>query len=219
VCKNIRDIRKSSPILDPLLNPLMQSVLAATVLRSEREWYLSDLAAHLKVGPSSLQRTLAKLTRSGILTRRRDGNRVYYRLDPTCPILVELTQIFTKTAGVAEPVRDALAPFAEKIRVAFIHGSVAEAREGSESDIDVIVVGDVNGVDLTAALFPLKDRVGRDVNFTRYTEKEFSTKVAARNHFLLSVLQKKRIFLIGGEDELGEIAGRTTGGSRADKQE
>jgi len=212
-------MRKSSPILDPLLGALMQEVLVATVLRPEREWYLSDLASHLGVGPSSLQRILAKLIRSGILSRRRDGNRIYYRLDPVCPIRAELTQILTKTAGIAEPIRAALAPFAEEIRVAFIHGSVAEGPERSESDVDIIVVGDVNAVELTGAFVPLHDRLGREVNFTRYTEKEFATKVGAKNHFLLAVLKKPRIFLIGDEDELDEIAGRKKGGGRAGKQE
>src|SRR5258708_2635161 len=182
-------MRKSSPVLDPFFAPLMQGVLGATVLRPEREWYLSDLAAHLGVGPSSLQRTLAKLTRAGILNRRGNGNRVYYRPDPACPILSELASIFTKTAGIAEPLREALAPFVDKIRVAFIHGSVAEDRERSESDVDLIVVGDVSGPDLTFALRPLQDRLGRELNVTRYTPKEFRSKVAEGHHFLIAVLR------------------------------
>ena len=212
-------MRKSSPILAPLFSPMMQGVLGATVLRPEKEWYLSDLAAHLGVGPSSLQRILAKLTRSGILNRREDGNRIYYSPDPACPILGELRGILTKTVGLVEPLREVLARFANRIRVAFIHGSVAEDRERSESDVDLIIVGDVSGLDLTGALQPLQDRLGRDVNFTRYTTKEFKAKVSEKHHFLTSVLQKQRIFLIGDEHELDEIAGRKTSGAGANKQE
>ena len=190
----------------------MQAVLAATVLRASHEWYLSDLAAHLGVGPSSLQRSLAKLVNAGILLRRRDGNRVYYRPDPACPILGELTAILTKTTGLVEPLKDALAPLSRAIRVAFIHGSVAEGRERSESDIDLIVVGDVAGLGLTAALYPVQDRLGRPVNVTRYTAKEFREKLAAGHHFLTSVLRKRRIFLIGDERVLDEIASGKAGG-------
>lgn len=212
-------MRKSSPILAPLFTPLMQGVLGATVLRPKKEWYLSDLAAHLGVGPSSLQRALAQLTRAGILNRRQDGNRIYYRPDPSCPILEELAGILTKTVGIVELLREALAPFSNKICVAFIHGSVAEERERSESDVDLIVVGDVSGLDLTGALQPPQDQLGREVNFTRYTIKEFGAKIADGHHFLTSVLQKQRIFLIGDEHELDKIAGRKTGGTGADKQE
>jgi DNA-binding transcriptional ArsR family regulator len=212
-------MRKSSPILAPLFSPMMQGVLGATLLRPEKEWYLSDLAAHLGVGPSSLQRILAKLTRAGILNRREDGNRIYYSPDPACPIFSELQGILIKTVGIVEPIREALAPFANRIRVGFIHGSVAEDRERSESDVDLIIVGDVSGLDLTGALEPLQDRLGRDVNFIRYTTKEFGAKVADRHHFLTSVLQKQRIFLIGDEHELDEIVGRKTSGAGGDKQE
>ncbi|MBC7782806.1 MAG: nucleotidyltransferase domain-containing protein [Burkholderiales bacterium] len=196
----------------------MQGVLGATVLRPDREWYLSDLAAHLGVGPSSLQRVLAKLTRAGILNRRANGNRVYYRPDPACPILGELAGIFTKTAGIAEPLREALEPFVAKIRVAFIHGSVAEGRERSESDIDLIIVGDVPNADLAYALRPLNDQLGREVNFTRYTAREFATKVDDGHHFLSAVLKKPRIFLIGGQHELEKVAGREAHRAGAHKQ-
>jgi uncharacterized protein len=202
-------MRKSSPLLAPLLTPIMQGLLGAIVLRSKREWYLSDIAAHLGVRPSSLQRGLADLTAAGILQREADGNRVYYRADPSCPILEELAGILVKTVGIADPIRDALAPLAAKIRVAFIHGSVAELRERSESDVDVIIVGDVPNADVALALRPVKERLAREVNVTRYTPKEFAAKVAARQHFVTAVLRKKRIFLIGGEDELEEVAGRT----------
>jgi hypothetical protein len=96
---------------------------------------------------------------------------------------------------------------------------VAEQRERSESDIDIIVVGEVRSADLSFALHPLQDRLGREVNFTRYTPKEFAAKVAGGHHFLTSVLKEQRIFLIGGQHELDEVAGRETSGVAADKQE
>lgn len=179
-----------------------------------REWYLSDLAAHLNVRPSSLQRTLAKLTRGGILRRRADGNRVYYRADLDCPIFPELSGILTKTAGVADVVRAALAPLAAKIRVAFLHGSIAEHRERSESDIDLIIVGEASSTDIAVALRPARERLGREVNATRYTSDEFDRRVVEGYHFLSAVLKKPKIFLVGGENDLGQIAGRSPGSGR-----
>lgn len=196
----------------------MQGVLGAMVLHPERGWYLSDLASFLGVGPSSLQRTLSKLTRAGILVRRRDGNRVYYSADPACPILPELSGILTKTSGIAEPLRAALTPLAGNINIAFIHGSVAESRERSESDIDLIIVGEVGNGDVALALRPVQERLGREVNVTRYTSREFVAKVSSGHHFLSSVLKKPRIFLIGGEHELEQIIGRQAGGVGADEQ-
>jgi predicted nucleotidyltransferase len=203
-------MRKSSPLLSALFNSTTQSVLGATILQPDKEWYLSGLASHLGVGPSSLQRTLSKLAATGILLRRKNGNRIYYRADPACPILAELSGILTKTSAIAEPLREALIPLAGKIDCAFIHGSVAESRERSESDIDLIIVGDTSSGDLAFALRPLGEKLGREVNASRYTSKEFATKVSGSNHFLSSVLKRPRIFLIGDEGDLERITGRQT---------
>lgn len=201
-------MRKSSPLLSSLLNSTIQGVLGATILRPDHEWYLSDLASHLAVRPSTLQRILSKLHQAGILLRRNNGNRVYYKADPACPIIAELTSILTKTSGIADPLREALACLGDKIELAFIHGSIAESRERSESDIDLIIVGNVANADVALALRPLHERLGREINSTRYTSGEFKSKIAAGHHFLTSVLGKQKIFLIGGEHELAQIVGR-----------
>jgi predicted nucleotidyltransferase len=205
-------MRKSSPLLSSLFNASMRGVLGATILNPSRDWYLSDLASHLGVGPSTLQRTLTKLTESGILLRRRNGNRVYYRADPSCPILAELCGILTKTWGIAGPMREALIPLAGNIRLAFIHGSVAESRERSESDIDLIIVSDVSSGDVAFAIHPLQERLGREINTTRYTRKEFVAQREGGHHFLTVVLKKPKVFLIGGEHDLEDLIGRQAGG-------
>jgi DNA-binding transcriptional ArsR family regulator len=82
-------MRKNRP-LDSLFPRTRQAVPTATLLHPERWWYLSDLAKHLGVRPSNLQRELAALTSAEILHQRRDGNRVYFQASPDCPFLPEL---------------------------------------------------------------------------------------------------------------------------------
>jgi DNA-binding transcriptional ArsR family regulator len=71
-------------------------VLAATLSDPEKWWYLSDLAKHLRVTPSTLQRELARLVEAGIFRSRRDGNRIYFQPDPACPFLSEVRDLITK---------------------------------------------------------------------------------------------------------------------------
>lgn len=198
--------RTSSGLLSSILPRTTQTVLAATILRPEKEWYLSDLAHHLHVTPSSMQRLLPRLTKAGILIRRTDGNRVYYQADTACPIFKELTAILTKTVGIVDPLRDALRPLASKISLAFVHGSMVNASERTESDIDLILVGSVTGLELSRILPPLDKALGRQVNPTHYSMDEFRRKIHSANHFLLSVLKKPKLFIIGDEHELKAIA-------------
>jgi predicted nucleotidyltransferase len=199
-------MRKSSP-LDPLISKTMQGLLASTVLQPGRAWYLSDLAKRLSVCPSSLQSSLAALVKSGILTRRKDGNRVYFQADPNCPFLPELQGLIGKTVGLVDVLREAMAKLAKRIAVAFIHGSVARSAEKSSSDVDLIVIGDLGVADLAPVLEEAEAQLDRSVNVSVYSSAEFSKKLAAKNHFLVSILEKEKIFIIGDCHDLEKIAG------------
>lgn len=203
----LRSMRNSSAI-DPLLSRTTQGLLAATLLQPERWWYLSDLARHLVRRTSSLQRPLAGLVQAGILCRRKDGNRVYYRADPQCPFLGELQGILAKTVGLVDVLRETLAPLQERIAVAFVYGSVAASRERADSDVDLMVIGDLGLADLTPTLDEAERRLARPVNAHVIGPREFAERVAVGDHFLCAVLDKERLFVVGNTDELDRITGR-----------
>src|ERR1700691_6011757 len=107
--------------LDALLTATRQKVLAQTLGHPERWWYLHELARALRLRPSSIQRDLATLTAAGILSRRRNGNRVYFKADETCTIFPELRQLLLKTIGLIDVVKQALRPLSSKTQVAFVY--------------------------------------------------------------------------------------------------
>jgi DNA-binding transcriptional ArsR family regulator len=193
-------MRKSA--IEALFPATRNAILAATLMQPERWWYLSDLAQHLGVPPSTLQRELASLVEAGILRRKRDGNRVYFQPDPDCPLLPELTGLMTKTAGLLDVLREALAPFAGSIRWAFVYGSVARAEVRSASDVDLMVIGAVGLADLAPALRKAERRLGRPISATVYTPEEFVKKRQAGHHFLKTVLQDEKLPIMGHEHEL-----------------
>ncbi len=117
-------MERSSQVLDVLLSKTKQHLLSAILLQPERSWYLSELARRLHVPPSSLQRELAQFVETGIVTRRQDGNRVYFQANRICPVFQELSQMLTKTVGLADVVRSALMPLRPNIDVALIYGSI-----------------------------------------------------------------------------------------------
>jgi hypothetical protein len=200
-------MRKLSPI-DSLLSKTTQGLLAATLLRPDRPWYLSDLAKHLGRTPSTLQGPLRGLVSAGVLSRRKDGNRVYFQANPDCPFLPELRGLMAKTVGLVDVLREVLAPLASRLAVAFVHGSVAASREQSTSDVDLITVGSLGLAEISPLLDKAEERLGRPVNVNAYSPEEFSAKVSANNHFLRSVLQKERLFIIGTVHDLERLTGR-----------
>jgi predicted nucleotidyltransferase len=197
---------RNSPALDSLLSRTTQAILVSLLLERDRPWYLSDLARRLRRTPSTLQRPLESLVDAGILTRSVDGNRVYYAPNAACPFLPELRGLLRKTIGLADVLRDGLAPFAKRLRAAFVYGSVARGEEIPGSDVDLFLLGDVTLADLTPTLRKLEERLGRPVNATIQSPDDFSTKLAGGNHFLRSILANEKMFVLGTNDDLERLS-------------
>jgi predicted nucleotidyltransferase len=203
----MRSKKEKKSLVDALLPEVRQDILGLLLLQFDQWWYMSDLAFHLNRSVSSLQRELSALTEVGILERKRDGNRVYYRADTQCPIFPELSSILTKTSGLVDQLKEALKDLEYRIRVAAVFGSLARSEEHSGSDIDLLVVGDLGLGDLVPALRETEVKLSREINPIVYTEDEYRSKVHSEEHFLTSILGSERLFLIGDEHELERITG------------
>jgi predicted nucleotidyltransferase len=178
--------------LDALLGSTRQRVLSQTHLQSGRWWYLHELARSLDLRPSSIQRELALLVAAGILTRRENGNRVYFKADTSCPIFPDIQNLLIKTVGLVDVLEDALKPLRSAIRMAFVYGSIASSLERSASDVDLMIIGSVRLADVAPILRKLEPRLGRSVNPTVYAPPEFAKKVKAGHNFLKNVAGEKK---------------------------
>ena len=205
---NIRIMRNNSPALSSLFPSVRQGVLAATLTRPEKWWYLSELAEFLHTSPSSLQRELSSLVQTGILQQRRDGRRTYFKAEARSPIFRELRSIFEKTVGLIPTLRVALRSFENKIACAFVYGSIARGEEHATSDVDLMVIGKVGLGDLSPPLRRTENRLGREVNVTCYSVDEFRKKVTEGDHFLRTVLKGSLHFVKGEPRDLDAIAGK-----------
>jgi predicted nucleotidyltransferase len=209
-------MRTSTSPLAALLPATRIGLLTALMSRPERWWYLSELARSLQTTPSSLQRELAGLTVAGILVRRQDGNRVYYRPDPDCPLLPELAGLIAKTTGLVGVLQEALQPVASRIRLAFVYGSLPRGEAAADSDVDLLVVGRVGLKTLAPLLQQAAVRLGRPVNPTVYPPREFQEKLAAGHRFLSTVLADKKLFVLGSSRDLGGAGEPTSGPAHPD---
>lgn len=193
--------------LDALLPKTRQGILAATLVQPEKAWYITELARRLGVPPSSLQRELHDLSEVGILTVHRQGRMVYYQANPDSPIFPDLRTLLLKTAGLVDVLAQVLKSVAQSVTMAFVYGSIAAGTEQSDSDIDLMIVGQVSPADLALPLRQVRELLGREINPTIYTPAEFQKKRKTGDSFLKQVLDKPKLFVLGNKDELDEIAG------------
>jgi len=200
-----------------LFGKARRAVLALLYSHPDEAFYLRQLIRAAGAGQGAVQREVKRLSDAGIVRRTVRGHQVYYQADRRCPVFRELKSLAVKTAGVGDVLRAALAPLAERIRVAFIYGSLARAEARRASDVDLLVVGNVSFGEIVSALHAAQVALRREVNPTVYSPAEFQAKSAARHHFLTSVLRDKKIFLAGDNHELARLAQKRLAG-RTPKQ-
>jgi predicted nucleotidyltransferase len=190
-----------------LFGKTRQAVLALLYGQADTSFYTKQILDAVKIGRGTVQRELKNLTDAGIITREVQGRQVYYRANKKCPLFNELKSIVRKTFGVADVIRQSLEPVADKIQVAFIFGSVARSADDRKSDIDVMIVGRISFGDVVSLLSSAEEKLAREVNPVVYPVAEFKQRVKADHHFVKSVLEGEKIFLIGDEGELRGLAG------------
>ena len=135
----------------------------------------------------------------------KDGNRVNYEANKHNPIYQEIHRIVLKTVGLVDVVKKALEGNT-KVRIAFIFGSIASGTERPESDVDLMVIGDIGLRELSVLLTDASEQIGREINPHVLTSEEFCSKRADGNHFLNTILAEPKIFIKGSEGELNRLA-------------
>ena len=190
-------------LADALFSTIQQRVLAYLFGQPERSFYATELIRLAGGGSGAVQRELARLADSGLATVTRVGTQKHYQANPNSPIFAELCAIAQKTVGLAEPLREALAPLAKHITAAFVYGSVAKRQDTAKSDIDLMVVSDsLAYADLFTVLEQATQRLGRTVNPTVYSRQELNKRVRADNAFIKRVLAQPKLWVIGEEHDL-----------------
>lgn len=181
-------------------------VLALLLLRPEEALHGREIARRTGLPAGTITRELTKLAQAGLLKREKRGNQQVYSAETGASIFTEVASILRKTSGMADVLVQALAPLAPALRVAFVFGSMAQGRETAGSDIDVMLIGDVGFGQAVEALHPAQSVLGREVNAQVLSAKEFRAK-ARKEPFLVDALAKPKLFLIGNEHDLEELAG------------
>lgn len=189
--------------MDLLFGNYRRQVLGLMLLRPEDSLYVRQIARLTGVPAGSLHRELQSLESAGLLLREPFGNQVRYRANRANPIYAELTEIFRKTSGLADLLRDALAPIADQISTAFVFGSIAREEATAASDVDVCVIGDATLVQAVGAVAALHERLGRTVNPVVMKPAEFRKQLKSGDRFVRRLMNEPKLFVIGTVDDLG----------------
>ena len=176
------------------------NILEEFLLNSGNEYHIRELARIVDVTPIYVQKELKNLESLGLLESRKKGNMILYKLHAKSPISEDLKRIFLKTESIGQVILKELDE--RKIKFAFIFGSFAKGIETQTSDVDMLIIGNVNEDDVLRSISKTERRIGREINFILWTEKEFLEKVEKKIPLIREISKTPIIMIIGDEDEL-----------------
>jgi len=174
--------------------------LKELVLTGKKPVHLRELARRTGLDPTGLGRELKNLELAGIVSVNQSGNQKEYILNPACPIHDELVMMILKTAGLADELRAALNPLRGNIIKAYIYGSFASGRQKFDSDVDLMVVGNVSLKEVVKAVAETGRKLSREINPTVLKPDEYRDKLKDPGSFPGRIEGGPVIHLLGEEN-------------------
>jgi len=194
-------------MLDAIVGSKLRSrVLGWLFTHPDERFFVRQLTKLLKEDSTNLSRELIRLEKAGILVSTREGRQKYYQADNKSPVFNELHGLVIKTAGIADVLRSALSSAKGGIRAALVFGSFAAGDENKYSDIDVMIIGEISIDEVVTLLSCAEEKLGREINTVVYPIEEFRHKAKEGHHFIKTVINGGKIFLIGDKSELERLA-------------
>ncbi len=189
-------------------------ILAKLVLNSDSMFYMRELEKELDLNFSLVHRELTNLKRLGLVTDERRGKIRLFRINKSSPIYPEVRGLVLKTVGIGDVIRDALKDVGE-VKYALVFGSIARGDEKTSSDVDLLLIGDIDEEKLIAKTKNAEDKIGREVNYIIWSEKEFKKRIKERMGLLIEMERNPIIMIIGDENEFRKSAkgGRNSKGN------
>jgi len=171
----------------------------------EGRFYIRELERLTGEDYKSIVMELHNLESLGLLKGEKQGNLKYYSIDRNFFLYPELKNIIFKTVGVKGTLARELRKI-KGIMYAFIYGSYAKGTEGPRSDIDLMVIGDVEVERLVGSLREPERSLQRKVNYVVFDLPEIQKRFKDKNDFVREVFEDEKVMLIGEEYELRRIA-------------
>lgn len=164
-------------------------------------WYVRELTRLTDEEINAVRRELARMLDVGLLLSENRGNRLYYRLDPHYGFFQELLTLVAKTTGLGGEIKKNRKKLGNLEFVMF-SGNFARYGKRANTDVDILIVGEVVLPELTALIKKEEEKRGYEINYSVISREEFVFRKERRDPFIKEVLSGSRVLIVGNEDEM-----------------
>jgi predicted nucleotidyltransferase len=194
-------IQSKDSLLDRIFSSRVRiQLLSHFIMRPGERAHIRALSSMIGAQYSAVWKELNNLEAAGLLSSEKVAGRKEFFLNQNSPIIPDLRSILLKTVAAGDYVREALGDL-KGLEAAFIFGSFVSGRFDAESDLDIMLIGDLDLSQVTPLIDTLEKSLSREVNYVSFTKEEWNARKSKGDTFIRNVLNDQIIMLIGDEDE------------------
>ena len=178
-----------------LRSKITKKVLNLFFLNEKESFYVNELAKLLREDPSNIYKKLLELKEEGILSDEFRGKERYFFLNIKYPFLKEYKRIILKGLGFERILKEKLSKLKD-IDSVYIFGSYTKNKLSTESDIDVLIVGEFDTLKVQKVILEIQKSTGREINSIELTKKEFEKRKNEKDELLADIFSQKYIKIL-----------------------
>lgn len=168
---------------------------------TKASYHVRGLVRELGEEINAVRRELLNLQDAGILKSAKDGNKLVYKIDKTCPIIWELRAMFFKESKLGKQLYQSFSTV-EGLSVVIVTEALMKGKYESNEDIDMLMIGEVKIKDLNSVVSSLEKELGRELKYAVLKVEDFEFGKKKKDPILMNVLTKDKIILIGKDSDL-----------------
>jgi predicted nucleotidyltransferase len=176
-----------------------RSLLRLFLTNPERRFYTREIAKITGEPLNAVRRELGYLEKAGLLKSHKEGNMKYFEVVKEFPLYPDFKKIIYSTVALGDYLTSSLKD-SKAIEFAFIYGSVAKNEEVASSDVDLFIVGEIEEDELHGVVSDIEKGIGREVNYSLMTKKEFNERIDRDEPFLKRIMGERKLVVKGNLD-------------------
>lgn len=186
---------------DLIVSRVRVKILQLFFLAPGKMFHVRDIVRRTDEEINAVRRELAHLEKSGLMSKDRRANRLFYILRKDYPLYYDLMELIVKTTGLGGDIIKNRMKLG-KIKFAMLSGNFARGLTNPNNKVDLLLVGKIVIPEISQLVRTEETRREREINYTVMTEEEFEFRKSRRDPFVLDILWGTRIMVIGDEEEL-----------------
>jgi len=190
-----------SKMRDFIISRVRNKLLCLLFDNPQQMLYVRELTRASDEEINAVRRELEHLDKKGIIVKEKRGNRVYYQANQAYDYFEDILSMVAKSIGIGLAIRDNRKELG-KVKFAMLSGKYARNKSRDKGEVDLLVVGSVTLEKLNELIKKEEARRETEINYTVMTQEEFIFRKNRRDPFLLNILSRSRIMIIGDEEGL-----------------